>query len=170
MSSLHVLDRTTCWIQRDIKRHVTYKLTLQRFLMIKSQIRLLLFSSLKCNLSPLYSCEHSAHLPICDVPFFAFLFTQQGHCARLFNPVPVPDEQGLLWMAIRIRLKVVVALFAAHVAVEGEKLQLLVLLRFHLNFLTVIVVVVVGVRLVLHHIAVDVLNVMLREGVRLEGL
>lgn len=76
-------------------------------------------------------------------------------------------------MTIRIRLVVVNAVLAAHVKVMELWLLLWLVIFWHLyfaNFLTVIVVIIIRMRFIFHHVIVNVLNVLLREGVGLEGL
>lgn len=133
------------------------------FLIIKSQIMLFL---LHYKMQDFHVCGGSweAHLPSFHV---AIIVTSR---VRLVHPVHVSDKGDWLWMAVRIRV-VVNAVFAAHV-IAMELWLLLQLVFCHLNFcnfLTVIVVIIVRVRLIFHHVVVDVLDVILREGVWLES-
>lgn len=109
----------------------------------------------------------------CTHHVVAFIIALCVHLSALLNPMHVSDKQGLLWMTIRIRLVVVNAVLAAHVKVMELWLLLWLVIFWHLyfaNFLTVIVVIIIRMRFIFHHVIVNVLNVLLREGVGLEGL
>lgn len=71
----------------------------------------------------------------------------------------VPNKQGLWWMTIRIRLKVIIAIVAAVVGVVFG-LLILASLRFHL--VAIVIVVFFRMGLVLHDVVVDILYVLLR--------
>lgn len=100
------------------------------------------------------------HLVTFDCRFCSTLFS-------LFDPLHVPDKQGLGWMTIRIRLKVIVAVIAA---VKRMEFLQFILVNFQSNLRAIIIVVIIGMRFILHDVVVNVLDVMLRESMRLKGL